>query len=131
MESGDDLDRLLAEHATWLAVERGLAANTLAAYRRDLAAYAGFLRRRAGGGPVDPAALTEADVQAYAEQLTSARDGDGKQRWSVASVARAIVAVRSFHRFCLTEGHAASDPSQDVGAPRVPQGIPKALTEPE
>ena len=49
--AGDaDLDRLLAEHATWLAVERGVAANTLAAYRRDLAAYAGFLRRRAGGG---------------------------------------------------------------------------------
>ena len=42
-----------------------------------------------------------------------------------------MVAVRSFHRFCLTEGHPAADPSEDVTAPRVPQGIPKALTEPE
>jgi integrase/recombinase XerD len=46
-------------------------------------------------------------------------------------VARAVVAVRSFHRFCLAEGHVAVDPSEDVATPRVPQGIPKALTEAE
>jgi integrase/recombinase XerD len=123
-----ELERLLAEHATWLAVERGVAANTLAAYQRDLAAYSAFLRRR---GTVDLAGLTEADLDAYVEHLKSARDEDGKPRWSAASVARAVVAVRSFHRFCLTEGHLAVDPSEDVTAPRVPQGIPKALTEPE
>ncbi|MDQ1500743.1 MAG: integrase/recombinase XerD [Actinomycetota bacterium] len=122
-----DLDRLLAEHSTWLAVERGVAVNTLAAYQRDLAAYAAFLRVRG----VDVARLTEADVDAYVEHLKSTRDEDGKQRWSAASVARGVVAVRSFHRFCLTEGHLDLDPSEDVTAPRVPQGIPKALTEPE
>jgi len=126
-----ELDRLLAEHASWLAVERGLAANTLAAYRRDLAAYAGFVRRREGGGAVDVGRLTEADVDAYVDHLKSAAGEDGKPRWSAASVARAVVAVRSFHRFCLTEGHVAVDPSEDVAAPRVPQGIPKALTEAE
>jgi integrase/recombinase XerD len=126
-----DLDRLLAEHATWLAVERGVAANTLAAYGRDLAGYAAFLRRRAGGGAVDVGGLAEADVDAYVEHLRTARDGDGKARWSAASIARAVVAVRSFHRFCMTEGHVVADPSEDVAAPRVPQGIPKALTEEE
>ena len=65
-----DFDRLLAEHATWLAVERGVAANTLAAYQRDLAAYAAFLRRRAGGA-VDPARLTEGDVDAYVDAFGS------------------------------------------------------------
>jgi integrase/recombinase XerD len=129
MGGADQLERLLAEHATWLAVERGLATNTLTAYRRDLIAYAGFLRRRAGGGGVDVGRLTEADVEAYVNHLKSARDDDGKPRWSAASVARAVVAVRSFHRFCLAEGHVAVDPSEDVVAPRVPQGIPKALTE--
>src|SRR5438445_13340414 len=112
MGSGAELDRLLAEHATWLAVERGVAANTLVAYGRDLAAYAGFLRRRADGGAVDVAGLTEPDVDAYVEHLRTARDEDGKPRWSAASVARAVVAVRSFHRFCLTEGHVAADPSE-------------------
>ena len=131
MGSAADLDRLLAEHATWLAVERGVAANTLAAYQRDLAAYAAFLRRRAGDGGVEVGGLTEADVDAYVEHLRTAHDEDGKARWSAASVARAVVAVRSFHRFCLTEGHVGADPSEDVAAPRVPQGIPKALTEAE
>ena len=126
-----DLDRLLAEHATWLAVERGAAANTLAAYQRDLAAYAAFLRRRAAGAAVDVAVLTDGEVDAYVDHLKSARDDDGKPRWSAASVARAVVAVRSFHRFCLAEGHVGVDPSEDLTAPRVPQGIPKALTEAE
>jgi integrase/recombinase XerD len=132
-----DLERLLAEHATWLAIERGVAANTLVAYQRDLAGYAAFLGRRAASldgqdrAAIDVAGLTEADVDAYVDHLKSARDADGKPRWSAASVARAVVAVRSFHRFCLTEGHVTLDPSEDVTAPRVPQGIPKALTEPE
>ena len=39
--------------------------------------------------------------------------------------------MRSFHRFCAAEGLLDSDPSEQVGAPRVPQGIPKALDEPE
>ena len=42
-----------------------------------------------------------------------------------------LVAVRSFHRFCVDEGHATEDPTEDVKAPKVPAGIPKALTEAE
>jgi integrase/recombinase XerD len=108
-----------------------VAANTLAAYQRDLAAYAAFLRQREAGGGVEVGRLTEADVDAYVDHLKSARDAGGKPRWSAASVARAVVAVRSFHHFCVAEGHLAVDPSVDVTAPRVPQGIPKALTEAE
>ena len=126
--SDDVLDRLLVEHDTWLTVERGLAANSLAAYRRDLRRYAEFLRDR---GEEDPTAVSEETVLAYVEHLKSERDDDGNARFAPASVARALVAVRSFHRFCLEEGFLAGDPSEEVGAPRVPQGIPKALTEDE
>jgi integrase/recombinase XerD len=124
----DQLGRLLAEHDTWLRVERGLAPNSLAAYRRDLHRYAAYLRRR---GVTDPATVGEAEVAEYVEQLKQARDDEGRPRFAPSSVARALVAVRSFHRFCLDEGYLASDPSEEVGAPRVPQGIPKALTEAE
>jgi integrase/recombinase XerD len=100
----------------------------LAAYRRDLRRYADFLRER---GEHDPTAVREETVLAYVEDLKAAQDEDGRRRFAPSSVARALVAVRSFHRFCLEEGFLAVDPSEDVGAPRVPQGIPKAMTEDE
>ena len=121
------ITRLLAEHETWLAVERGVAANTLTAYRRDLAGYARFLGQR----DYDVGSLGESEVAAFVEHLKAARDEDGRLRFKAASVARAVVAVRSFHRFCFTEGHLTADPSEDVSAPPVPRGIPKALTEAE
>jgi integrase/recombinase XerD len=124
----DELAQLLAEHDSWLAVERGLAANSLAAYRRDLKRYAAYLRRH---GVTDPAGVDESTVAAYVESLKRAKDEDGNPRYAPSSIARALVAVRSFHRFCLDEGFVDADPSEEVGAPRVPQGIPKALTEPE
>src|ERR1700716_93669 len=126
--SADRLKALLDEHDSWLTVERGLAANSLAAYRRDLRRYAEFLRER---GEDDPVSVQEDTVHAYVEHLRSARDDEGRPQFAASSVARALVAVRSFHRFCVDEGLLAVDPSDQVGGPRVPQGIPKALTEPE
>ena len=124
----DRLTELLAEHATWLAVERGLRPNTLAAYRRDLAIYASYLRGRGVG---DAGVVDERTVDDYVAWLRAARDEDGQPRWSAASIARALVSVRSFHRFCVDEGLTPDDPAQDVRAPKVPAGIPKALTETE
>lgn len=126
--SAGRLKALLDEHDSWLTVERGLAANSLAAYRRDLRRYAEFLRER---GEDDPVSVREETVHAYVDHLRSARDDEGRPRFAPSSVARALVAVRSFHRFCVDEGLLTVDPSDQVGGPRVPQGIPKALTEPE
>ena len=122
------LDDLLAEYETWLRVERGLAPNSLAAYRRDLRRYAAYLRRV---GETDPTQVREATVAGYVDELRDARTDDGAPRYAPASIARAVAAVRSFHRFCAEEGLLASDPSEDIGSPRVPQGIPKALSEAE
>ena len=124
----DKLSALLAEHEMWLTVERGLAANSLAAYRRDLRRYEQFLRAK---GIDDPAAVGEATVAAYVDYLGRLKVADGEARLAPASVARGLVSVRSFHRFCAAEGLLETDPSELVGAPRVPQGIPKALDEKE
>jgi integrase/recombinase XerD len=70
-------------------------------------------------------------VARYVESLKRARDEQGDHRYAPSSIARALVAVRSFHRFCVDEGFTEVDPSEEIGAPRVPQGIPKALTEEE
>jgi len=109
-----------------LAIERGLAANSRAAYRRDLRRYAMYLR---GRGLDDPTAIGEETVQDYVRHLGSLTDDDGQRLLAPSSIARALVAVRSFHGFCAAEGLLPTDPSEEVDAPRVPQGIPKALDE--
>lgn len=122
----DELAVLFGEHELWLAAERGLALNSRMAYRRDLARYAQFLRQ-AGIATLDH--IGEPTVAAYVDHLRSLRDDEGQPALAPASIARGLVAVRSFHRFLVSEGVARTDPSEDVGAPRVPQGIPKALEE--
>jgi integrase/recombinase XerD len=109
----------MEEYLSWLAVERGRSSNTLVAYRRDLAAYAEFL----AGRRLTIAAVTEAVVEDYLAFLRAA----GR---APSSTARALVAVRSLHRFLADEG-GADDPTGDVGGPRVPAGLPKALSEEE
>jgi integrase/recombinase XerD len=122
------LGALFAEHEMWLTVERGLAPNSLAAYRRDLRRYEQFLRDR---GIDDARAVGEETVAEYVDYLGTLTVGDDEAHLAPASIARGLVAVRSFHRFCTAEGLLEHDPSEQVGAPRVPQGIPKALDEPE
>jgi integrase/recombinase XerD len=124
----DRLDALLDEHETWLRAERGLRPNTLTAYRRDLRAYERFLRDE---GTTDPDAIDERQVLRYADHLRDAVDDEGNRRYAPSSVARALVAVRSFHRLCVDEGQAGVDPTEDLRGPRVASGIPKALTEAE
>jgi integrase/recombinase XerD len=108
------------EFLTWLAVERGRSPNTLAAYRRDLAAYVAWLD--AAGLALD--AVREADVESYVASLHASSRAPS-------SVARALVAVRTLHRFLADEGRASVDPGAFVAPPKVPQGLPKPLTEDE
>lgn len=122
----DALADALAEHASYLAVERGLRPNTLQSYRRDLRGYERVVRAQ---GVTAPDAVTAAMVAGYATGLATATDDDGHVRYAAASVARALVAVRSFHRFCVDEGLAAVDPTEDLTGPRVAAGIPKPLAE--
>ena len=128
MSPADPVDAAVAEFRTWLTVERGLADNSIAAYSRDLKRYVAFLRSR---GIDDLDAVREADVVAYAEWLRTTRDDEGRPRFAPATVARALVAVRGLHGFALDDGITTADPTGEVQGGRVPQGIPKALTEPE
>lgn len=106
------------EFLTWLAVERGRAANTLAAYRRDLLAYQQYLRTR--GSSITSAGPD--DVIAWVNVLRT-------RGLAPASVARMSVSVRGLHKFLMIEDLVAADPAADLETPRVPRGLPKALTE--
>lgn len=108
------------EFLTWLTVERGRAPSTVEAYRRDLERYSAWLVGRGLTVPI----VAETDVLAYVGSLSASG-------LSAATVKRATVAVRSMHRYLAVEEVVSHDPGADVETPRVPAGLPKALSEAE
>jgi integrase/recombinase XerD len=106
-----------------LVVERGLAANTVEAYRRDLRRYESALTRQ---GKARLGDITPVDV---AEFLASLREGDEEHgALAVSSAARAVIAVRGLHAFAAAQGLAETDPARDVPPPTPPRRLPKAIT---
>jgi integrase/recombinase XerD len=107
-----------------LTVERGVSAHTLAAYRRDLRRYAAFLARR---GVDDPRAVDGATVRSFVASMSASTHGPEGAPYRATSVARALSAVRSFHRFLLREGVTERDPTAAVAQPRLPRSLPRPL----
>lgn len=112
----DALPADVEDYLTHLAIEKGRAANTLTAYRRDLDRYVRFLDET----PVRDSSPD--DVRAFARQL----DADGLAR---SSTNRTITAVRGLHRYLFAEGIVVSDPTADVEPAQLPKGLPKAISE--
>ncbi len=107
-------------------MERGLAAHTLQAYRRDLLRYQAMLGRR---GRTLIGEVTTEDVAAFVAGL---REGDGDHLPLAASSAgRAVVAVRGLHAFALAEGLADRDPASAVHPPASRRKLPRAIAVPE
>ncbi len=117
---------VLAEVAgTWfdhLRVERGLSANTLAAYRRDIRRYELFLGKR---GIERGADIAPGDISEFQRWLTTG-DADHPPQ-APASVARTIVAVRNLHQFALSEALLPTDPTANTTVPKLGKRLPKAL----
>jgi len=114
--------RAVRTYLDHLAVERGLAANTLSSYRRDLRRYLDHL---AGLGVDDLDRVTEQTVSDFLVRL---REGDADHPpLSSTSAARTVVAVRGFHRFALADGLASADPAGGVKPPTPTKRLPKAL----
>jgi integrase/recombinase XerD len=99
-----------------LGAERGAAANTIEAYRRDLADYCAFLDRRSTA--LDAAA--NADISAYMREASAAG-------LKPASRARRLSTLRQLYKFLLAEGLVASDPTHGHAAPRKERALPKLL----
>ncbi|MET7709049.1 site-specific tyrosine recombinase XerD [Micromonospora sp. NPDC005413] len=116
------LRRAVRGYLDHLTVERGLSANTLASYRRDLDRYLATL---AEAGVADLASVGAGLVESHLARL---RAGDDVHPpLAVSSAARAASAVRGLHRFALREGLAGADPSRDVRPPTPPRRLPRAL----
>src|SRR5690606_443694 len=106
-----------------LVVERGLAPNSVASYRRDLRRYVAHLDT---AGINDLEAVRETDVLGFLARL---REGDEQHPpLSATSAGRAVVAVRGLHKFALRDGLTTHDPAADVRPPPPPKRLPKALS---
>ncbi|MFF5793613.1 site-specific tyrosine recombinase XerD [Paeniglutamicibacter sp. NPDC012692] len=113
----------LATYLQHLAIERGMAKNTVSAYRRDLFRYALFLHAQGLTGP------GEVTLQHLTNFAQAVRDGaDGAAPLSARSAARTIVAVRGVHKFWELEGLTLTNPAVDLHPPTTGRRLPKAIS---
>ena len=108
----------IEEFLNYLAVERGLAQNTLLAYRRDLLKYAAFLKECR----VNDAA------QASRKMVTDFMYAQKEKNLSTNSICRALAAIKTFHRFLVRERMADEDPTNLVETPKLWKRVPEVLS---
>lgn len=106
-----------------LAVERGVSANTLSNYRRDVNRYVGWLEQ---AGKSDLAAVSAADLEDYVADLRRGRDGVAPL--AASSVSRALVVARGLHKFATAEGLLAADVAAGVSPPKLGEKLPDTLS---
>lgn len=110
-----------------VALELGLSANSQAAYRRDLAAYAAWLARR---GTTDLGSVTPDTLSEYVADLASPQitpEGEPRPPLAAASITRRLSTVRGMHRFLFEEGLLEAHAGSGVRTPKRAQRLPKAL----
>ncbi len=108
----------IEDFLNYLAVERGLAQNTLLAYRRDLTKYAAFLEKKG---------VKTAD-HVRREHITNFMFDQKNHKLNTSSICRSLAAIKTFHRFLVRERLAKEDPTNLVDTPKMWKRIPEALT---
>jgi integrase/recombinase XerD len=108
-------------YLNYLAAEKGLAANTLAAYSRDLAGFVNHLERRR---IASAAAVQGGDVVSFLEGLQ-------RRGLSVRTRARMFAALRGFFAYLLREEAVTVDPTRDIHLPRLGTRLPRSLAPDE
>lgn len=108
---------LIGAFLEMMSAERGAARNTIEAYRRDLADYAGYVT----GRQQTLLTVDRDTVNAWLDRLK--RDG-----LSASSSARRLSAIRQFHKFLCADGMRTDDPTRIVASPRSRRALPKVLS---
>ena len=114
------MERALSTHAQlyldFLAVERGLAKNSLASYRHDLDSFETWLDEQ----KIDLSSVERLHIVRYFQTLR--RRGIAPR-----SVARALAAIRGMFRFLVSERHLKTDPTENIENPKLWTTLPKSL----
>ncbi len=112
-------DRAFRNYLNYLQVERGLATNTVEAYRRDVGEFLSLVRSRKW----TLKGVRKQELAVYIQHLYGTL--------SARSVMRKIVSLRSFFRFLLLDGYLQEDPSETLQSPKVWRSLPGYLSEDE
>lgn len=113
-------DRAVDTFLRHITLERGLSANTVNAYRRDLQSYTFWLDLQ---GITDLNQVTNLTISEYVQTLR-----DRAEPLTAASVARALSSIRGMHKFQLEEGALTDDVTRSQRPPKLPRRLPKAIT---
>ncbi|KAB0663535.1 site-specific tyrosine recombinase XerD [Oryzomonas japonica] len=105
----------------YLAVEKGLSANTQEAYSRDLTRYLDFLEKQ---GATSPGSVKATDIALFMGRLKDRGIGPRSR-------ARCLSAIRMFHKFLMVENYAETNPTSIIEAPRILHKLPGFLTTQE
>lgn len=112
------MKELIDDFINYLSVERGLANNTILAYRRDLSKYTRYLFKKD---------MSNAD-QVKREDITAFMHKQKDGGLSAASIARSLAAIKMFHRFLVRERLAKEDPTNLLETPKLWKRIPDVLS---
>jgi integrase/recombinase XerD len=108
-------DILLKKYLDYLAVEKGLARNTVESYKRDLRKYFHFMKTK------NPDTITQSDVVSFHTHLAS-------EGIATPSIARGLSAIKGFHKYLLIDKLATTDPTVNIETPKGWKRLPKSLS---
>jgi integrase/recombinase XerD len=108
-------DDILIKYLDFLAVEKGLARNTVESYERDLRKYLFFMKDKSHDE------ITQNDVVSFLSHLSSSGI-------SMPSIARSLAAVRGLHKYLIMDSLARTDPTVNLETPRGWKRLPKTLS---
>jgi integrase/recombinase XerD len=108
------------EFLSYIQVEKGLSANTLQSYARDIAKLQSWAEKNSK--PIED--LERKDLREWISRMS--RDG-----LAPSSVSRSVSAARSFYRFLMLDGHIKRHPAEDINTPQRHSYLPRFLTEEE
>ena len=117
-------EELVLDFLAHLELERGLARNTLEAYRSDLLAFGRHLDERGS----DVEAVSGREITDYLADLAVGEQGPGA---SAATIRRKSACLRSFYRHLRREGVLGSDPPAAIAAPKRPAKLPEGISRDE
>lgn len=112
------LSRQMKQYCDFLLTEKGVATNSYVSYCLDLEKYHAFLEKEK---------IQDAS-RARDEIVGRFLRGLHAESLSPRSIARALSAIRGFHRYLVSEGQAEDDPTQTIDPPKKPRNLPGVLS---